>query len=411
MVDKFPSNTTFWQVLRKFESSEGTNLNFTARGVTEVANGSSGAGRIFYEMPNLRGGQNNKEFLAFDDLQKTIVGGLGVNSGSVLLRLTFKKTDKPLEEAMAEIGEYFKEEEAAVSGTTSSEGASRAEVDGITEAISRMDSVEPSGEDAGMKDDSPEAATTGESLVTPSKRPAPPSEEIILGPNGRSISVYAAPSSAVPKAALQPHNEDDYEPTIAHAKLHQSRLQNRGQNQRLLGDAELEQLEKERAEKLATVSKVDIKFRFPDQTSMVVPFTADDTAAHLYDFVKKSIQAEGEPFKLVYYGKGPQTVPKDDKNLDKKLIKDLGLSGTVVVNVVWEDGASESARKGNTLKSEYLAKARDVAVPDVAEVEAKEEDVTPTVDKGKGKENSEGGGSGGKKIPKWLQKSFGGGKK
>lgn len=376
-------------------------MNFTARGVTEVANGSSGAGRIFYEMPNLRG-QNNQEFVTFGDLQRTIVGGLGVNSGSVLVRLTFKKTEQPLEEAMVEIGQYFKSEEEAQSGATGSETTPVVEVEGITEAIAKMDSAEPSGEDTDMKDQT--TAVLGDSLVTPSKRPAPVTpEEAVLGPNQRPISIYAAPSSAVPKAALQPHNEDDYEPTIAHAKLHQSRLLNRSQNQRLLGDAELDQLGKEKAEKLATMKKVEIKLRFPDQTTTVVSFTAEETAGFLYDFVKNLIAAEDQPFKLVWNGKGPQTVPRDKKSSEKKLIKDLGLEGRVVINLVWEDGASESARKAPTLKQKYADKAREVAVPEVPEVEAKAEDVTPTVDKGKGKENSEDSGGKGKGIPKWLK--------
>ena len=351
-------------------------------------------------MPNLRG-QNNQEFVTFGDLQKTIVGGLGVNSGSVLVRLTFRKTEQPLEEAMAEIGEYFKSEEETGSGATGS-GTAPAAVEGITEAIARIDSEEPPEVDTEMNDQT--TAATEDSLVTPSKRPAPVAvEEAVLGPNQRPISIYAAPSSAVPKAALQPHNDSDYEPTIAHAKLHQSRLLNKSQNQRLLGDAELEQLEKEKAEKLATVTKVDIKLRFPDQTTTVASFTAEETAGFLYDFVTNLIAAEDQPFKLVWNGRGPQTVPRDEKNSNKKLIKDLGLEGRVVVNLVWEDGASEAARKAPTLKQKYGDKAQEVAVPEVAEVEAKSADVTPTVDKGKEKENTGDGGGKGKGIPKWLK--------
>jgi tether containing UBX domain for GLUT4 len=335
----------------------------------------------------------NKEFVTFADLQTTLAAA-GVRSGSCLIKLNFKKTNQPLEEAMAEIGQYFKNEEEAESGPTNSEGAPTSEgPPPITGAIQRTDSTE---EDTEMKDVA--------SVVTPTKPPAPATPEaVILGPNQRPISVYAAPSSDVPKAALQPHNEDDYEPTIAHAKLHQSRLQNRSQNQRLLGDAELELLEKEKAAKLATVKKVDIKLRFPDQTTMVVPFTADDTAAFLYDFVTKAIAAENQPFKLVWNDRGPNTVPKDEKNSKKKLIKDLGLEGKVVVNLVWEDGASDSARKAPTLKEEYAKMAQQVAVPEVTEVEAKEETITPTLDKGKSKEDPEGGSSKGKGIPKWLK--------
>ena len=378
-------------------------MNFTARGVTEVANGASGAGRIFYEMPTLN--VMGRELATFGDLQKTLAQ-VGINGGSVLIKLNFKKTEQPLEEAMAEIGQYFKEEEKAASAGTSSEAAPAAEVEGVTEAIARMSSAEPSGEDTDMKDQSADSGVAGESssLVTPSKRPAPVTpEEGVLGPNQRPISVYAAPSSDVPKAALQPHNEDDYEPTVAHAKLHQSRLQNNSQNKRLLSDAEAEQAEKDKTARLASMKKVSIKLRFPDQSTLIAPFSADETAAELYDWVSKVIVAEDQPFKLVWSNRGPQMVPKDEKNSKKKLIKDLGLEGRVVVNLVWEDGASESARKAPTLKQEYAEKAQQVTIPEVAAVEARDENPPSTVDKGKGKENSDDGAGKGKGLPKWLK--------
>jgi tether containing UBX domain for GLUT4 len=261
-----------------------------------------------------------------------------------------------------------------------------------------MSSAEPSGEDTDMI---PETAATERSpQVTSSKRPVP--EEAILGPNQRPISVYAAPSTDVPMAALKPHNEDDYEPTVAHAKLHQSRLLNNSQNKRLLSDKEAEEAEREKAARKASMTDVQIKVRFPDQTAIVAKFTADETAAQLYEHVSGVIAAKDQPFKLVWTNRGPHTVPKDEKNSQKKLIKDLGLERSVVVNLVWEDGASESARKGPTLKPEYATKAQEVAIPEVAEVEAKEENVTSTVDKGKEKENSEGGG-GKKGMPKWFK--------
>jgi len=53
LTDTFPSDTTLWLVLRKFESREGKNLNITGRSVAQIQNGPSGAGRIVYEMPAL----------------------------------------------------------------------------------------------------------------------------------------------------------------------------------------------------------------------------------------------------------------------------------------------------------------------------------------------------------------------
>ena len=108
--------------------------------------------------------------------------------------------------------------------------------------------------------------------------------------------------------------------------------------------------------------------------------------------------AEDQPFKLVWTSKGPQTVPKDDK---KKLIRDLGFEGRMLVNFVWEDGVHESSKKGAVLKSQFVQNAKEVTVPEVADLDMKDEAVAagPSTDKGKGKETA-----GGKKgMPKWLK--------
>jgi tether containing UBX domain for GLUT4 len=104
-MDKFPSNTSLWMILRKLETSATANLNFTGRGAAQTTSGSSGAGRIYYEEPvlNIMG----RELSSFGDLQKTLAQ-LGLNSGSSLIRLSFRRTEQPLEEAMMQIGQYFK---------------------------------------------------------------------------------------------------------------------------------------------------------------------------------------------------------------------------------------------------------------------------------------------------------------
>ena len=373
-------------------------MNFTARGVTEVVNGSSGAGRIFYEMPTLQ--VVGRKLSTFGDLQKTLAQ-IGVNGGSALIRLNFKKTDQPLEEAMAEIGQYFKDEEKAGSSAIAAEVQTTDTDEGSTQDNA---SAEASGEHAKMKGLASNSMRVVESISLQAQDwNHPASEDPVLGPNERPISVYAAPSSDVPQAALQPHNEADYEPTVAHAKLHQSRLLNSSQNKRLLSDKEAEQIEREKAARLEFMKKVDVKVRFPDQTQILASFNAEETAADFYKLISGVIVAEDQSFKLMWNDRGPQTVPKDEKGLRKKLIKDLGLAGKVVVNFIWEDGAIESARNVATLKSEYLREAKEVAVPQVVAIETKGEEAQPFVDKGKGKEDSNGGGGKGKGIPKWFK--------
>jgi tether containing UBX domain for GLUT4 len=388
LTDKFPSDTTIWLVLRKFESIGGTNLNFTARGATQLENGTTGAGRIFYEIPALN--VSGRDVSTFPDLQKTLAQ-LGFNGGSCLIRLGFKVTNQPLEEAMAEIGKYFKDEEKSADSENKVEDAPPNNIDTLSDAIARLPSrsPEPAVEDVEMstvdtsegtsQDPTPYPERVGDASIapplTPNKiRALEIEEEAVLGPDQRPITVYSAPSNHTPQAALRPHNEDDYEPTIAHAKLHQSRLLNNTQNKRLLSDAETEQLEKEKAAKLAATKEVKIRIRFPDQTSVDATFKAQETGAQLYEYVTGLIVAESQPFKLVYTaGKGPQTVPKNEN----KLSKDLGFAGSVLVNFSWEDGANDAARKAAVLKPQFGQKAKELTVPEPPAVETNDEAEPP----------------------------------
>ncbi|KAH8815372.1 GLUT4 regulating protein TUG-domain-containing protein [Xylogone sp. PMI_703] len=392
LIDKFPSDTTIWLILRKFETSGGANLNFTARGVARTENGASGAGRIYYEMPvlNIMG----RELASFVDLQKTLAQ-LGMNGGSSLIRLDFRMTDQPLDEAMADIEKYFSSVE--VNNNDTNKSAAEASV---TEALTNLSPNNPevASQDAQPATESLEATSTPTTSVTPSKPTAP--EEKFSGPDQRPIDVFSAPTSQTPQAALQADdNDEDYEPTIAHAKLHQTRLQSAGQNRRLLSDAEIQAQEAERAAKLSAAKEVSIKIRFPDQSSIVSPFKAHETAADLYKYVTAVIIAEDEPFKLVWSNAGgPQQVPRSD---ERKLIKDLGFEGRMLINFHWEDGASAEARKAPVLKSQFSQNAKELVVPTVPTVETEEEKPAAPVNQSKGKETD--GTKPKLGMPKWFK--------
>jgi tether containing UBX domain for GLUT4 len=255
-----------------------------------------------------------------------------------------------------------------------------------------------------MSIDPPESSASSDN-ATAVLTPATPSEasipdDIVVGPNLRPISVFAAPSSPTPKAALNPHNEDDYEPTVAHAKLHQLNLQAKSQNKRLLSDVELQQQAEERAAQQAAIKEISIKVRFPDQLTVVSSFTAVDDGAALYNFVRGVIAADDQLFSLTWMSpKGPQTIPN---NTNVRLIKDLGFSGRMLVNFNWDDGASAEARRNTTLKGEYASKAKELQVQEVAASQAQEETSAATSTSAKEKESGGGGKSKGG-IPKWLK--------
>ncbi|KFY12394.1 hypothetical protein V492_03897 [Pseudogymnoascus sp. VKM F-4246] len=363
-TDRFPSNTTLWLILRKFEASDTKNLNFTARSVADTAARSSG--KIFYEMPVLN--VMNREFGTFVDLQKTL-SQIGISSGSILLRLSYRQTETPLEVATAEIGQYFKEvEEVAQStganaATTSTDKQVPAADGTITEQIAKVEE--------------PVVQSSSSSASIPTK-PAETSvpDEGVAGPGQRMISVFSAPTSTVPRAAQQEFNDSDYEPSVADAKLHQSRLLNRTQNKRLLSDAEQEALQREREAKKSSVVETRVKVRFPDQTTVQFPVTAAETGAKMLEFVRGLIVAGDQPFSLIYKDSKGQihNVPESST---VRLIKDLGFEGPTLVTFTWKDEASDDARKWPILQQKYATQAKPVQVPELPKAQEGEGGAAP----------------------------------
>ena len=200
---------------------------------------------------------------------------------------------------------------------------------------------------------------TFEGLKTSSPSPEPS----VTGLDQRPISVFAPPSSATPQAARRPHNEQDYEPTIAQQQRYQAHLGKISQQQRLPSDSEIEAQAKAQIEKLATINEVEIKVRFPDQWTSVAKFHDIDTSATLYDHVKGLMEHGSEPFSLKFTSaKGPRLVPKDNT---VRLISDLGMVGRVLVTVIWDEGASMNARADPILKAKFHEDAQNIVVKEI----------------------------------------------
>ena len=398
LVDKFPSNTTLWLILRHFESGtpSGTGVkNFTQRGGPQTASGDSGAGRLFHYTPVLQ--VIGRELSAFQDLQKTL-GQLGINSGTALLRLSFRSTSTPLEEAMEQITSYFKsvagEESTEVreDSLTNSESIPQASQPVVSEELQESRApdepsamLEPVGSADGREDNI---------NFNPSSSLASP----IADPGQRAISVFAPPSSTVPQAARQAFNEADYEPTIDHAKRHQARLATSSRNQRLLTDKEIASQEEMKAQKVAEIKDIQIKVRFPDQSSAVMKFSSQETAENLYDAVKGMLKNEAEPFLLSFTAPGgPKTIPRNSKD---ELIGKLGMKGSTLVNFVWAEGASATTKSGKILKQTYAEQAKQIEVKDIEGVDVKYEAVQVS-GLGKGKEKERDGRKG--QLPRWMK--------
>ncbi|KAI4209081.1 MAG: hypothetical protein LQ351_007946 [Letrouitia transgressa] len=437
LTDQFPSSTTLWLVLRKFELS-APHRNYTARHVSKFVSGDNGAGRLYYESPvlNIMG----REISSFTDLQKTLAQ-FGFNSGSVLLRLSFRASETPLEEALERMGHYFNpakgDEKARLQAgsdiKTQSEPGTLPDIltedNGNVLLPSRPGSPPKAGDDSntvlptsdihpkGEKDsndllpsrsDPPlenppnsnlsEASSVSKPLAE--NYPPPTSSPTGTTPDQRAFTIYAPSSSATPKAARQAFNENDYEPTIAHAKLHQSRLAQSGRNKTLLSDNEILAQQRVQAKKLAEITSIEIKIRFPDQWSAVREFTSSETARSLYDFVRGLLDKDSEPFLLSFTSaKGPKTVPY---NSTEKLISDIGMTGKTLVNFQWDLNASSGAKTSPVLQDKYSQRAKEIEVKEIPEVDEPEKD-----DSRVGLSNKTNTGEQKRKagVPKWLKLS------
>jgi tether containing UBX domain for GLUT4 len=384
LTEKFPSSTSLWQVLRRFETgvTGGTPypLNITQRGIAERNTGAYGSGRMFYEMPTLA--LMNRELSSFLDLQKTLAQ-IGLTSGSALLRLNFKHSGKPLEEAMLEITQYFKELEDA-SATSSARGAHAAPAGSAASAVTTAPgpNAEPSAiagsdnppsppEPEAMEDEksAPEVSATPQSSTSQSTTTTPSAN----GPTGQPrITAFLAPEGDTSATTIR-HNEEDYVPTVDHAKTHQSRLEASGKNTRLPSDAELDAQRKEKEAKMNAVSSIAVRFRMPDQTQIQTFYTRFHTAQNLFTTMSEVLRYPTEPFALSYRdGTGKQVTLSTTST--KTLIQDLKWTGATLVYVSWGEGVSEQAKKEHALNDEYYAQAVKLRVEQPKDNEDEDEE-------------------------------------
>ncbi|EAT88989.1 hypothetical protein HBH56_069250 [Parastagonospora nodorum] len=397
LTQKFASNTSLWEILRQFESGQDANYNFTQRGVPQMS-GASGAGRLHYEQPVITVMPGHREQANFTGLQQTLAQ-LGFDSGSALLKLSYKNSGLPLEEAMAQISQYFKSDQPA---DTSAEGAHAAT---STQAVSQpileqaapeatttvagetIRSEEPDPQPMDVEEEATDLPSTEpdvpmegatvdnvgdmspaatQAAATSSASDAPSSTSVAAPETTdqpRNVQIFSAPTSSTPQAARKAFNESDYLPTIEHAKVHQAQLLNKTRNTRLLSDKELEEQEKARQEKLAAAAAKGgaLRIRFPDGTLVQMNFTKDDTATALYDFVQGFLDRKNEPFELKNTGPTGRLVliQKDGKRLSH----DLRFSTNELITFQWAESASAEARASRkTLAQEWQAKATELKV-------------------------------------------------
>ena len=365
-VKKLPNDMTLWQALRQFETSE-SGLHLTDRGVPVGQQN----GQLYHEAPvvNIMG----REYSSLEDLQKTM-SQCGISSGSMVLRVSFRLTEKTLFDAMSDISQFLQDvDPQELKPEPKKEEVKPAPV--AEEPKEQNDPVPavPNPEEpaaaATSKEVAPpnvEAPSTAADSMDVDKPPLVASEPTDrLQPTG----VFSAPTTSTPIAATIQVDDEDFEPTTAHAQLHQQQLLQKAQNTRLKSDAELAAIAEEEARKLAQIKKVEIRVRFPDGSSAAWTASPEDTGAWLYQAIRGVMVHPNQPFKLIIPGN--KTHIQEDK---KRLVAGYKLQTRELVQLHWDDSVPLSARKEPFLKNSVADKAKALPIPDIPQASAEDVD-------------------------------------
>ncbi|KAI9663515.1 MAG: hypothetical protein M1831_002524 [Alyxoria varia] len=402
LVDKFPSTTSLWQILRRFESgvagsaetSSTPRLNFTQNARPQMANGTeSGSGRLYYEMPVVS--VMGREIASLLDLQKTLAQ-LGLNSGNVLMRFDLRPTEQPLDEAMADITTYFQQEDQQNKEESKAESSTNGadEPAPVTQQLHEVAETQKATNEAPEDTTKPDEATTSSRTLenTVDAQPPPQLEPTDTPmpdaaaadtparanqPNSSidsNLSIYSPPSNTQPTAADPSHYDPtDYEPTIEHAKRHQNLLNNSSRNRKLASDAELEASRTAAAERRAAVQSVTVRLKFPDESIVEKVVGRDETGAGLYKVLREVVVEEllgrlelrvSTQTNLGGGRGGAMRVERVDDDDTKTLTGDLGWSGRVMVMVAWKEGVNVGQEWGRKpcLKPEYRQQGQQLKV-------------------------------------------------
>lgn len=362
-----------------------------------------------------------RELSSFAELQKTLAQ-LGYNSGSVLLRLTFKNAGTPMEEAMQQITGYFAAIGASGSSSTPAEKERQA-AHGVHADTTQTSVPDSTAENAAAPDDVAGQDPSGDTIMTPPP-PTPPVQTPFQEPgliasssegpmqidpehNASNSSTYQPtpqqPSQPQPNpsgiAIFTPssvpsntaHNAADFEPTVDHARAHQATLARQSVNKRLASDSELASQEAARKEQLQKIRSVVIRVRFPDQMIAELQLGQDDTVAGLYERVRGMLEQSSVGFELRAPGLkgGMESLSLEGEAGERRLIRDLGFSGRVLVTMVWAAEVSGEVRNAAVLKQELRGRAKELEAPKEVEVKEEKQEVRKAEEKPR-KEGSKG---------------------
>lgn len=365
LVGDFASHATVWNILKHFEKLSG--INFTERSYKKTL-------KKYYEIPTVQ--LFNRVLTRLEQLDESLYE-MGIEDGSVSLRVRFEKSDLALDDALSfhknfrslEMAEKAKEE-VQNRKTTHKQQVAKEKREEITqkEAIKAEGSATSASStisDSGVlrsNDENP-MATTGPSNVKVFKPESNPS---------------TTPEDAASESEMTPRMFNHYV----------NNLKNMSEGpQHLMTKSMKETAE---AEKLSKITEITLRIRFPNHEIVEATFKGTDSTDSVYEFVKKVLKYQYS-FNLFI------TPPKQILESGKQLSRGYKLGKREIIHFEWipssipKTGIDSSV---SVLKPEYQQRATSLSA------ELKSEAVSSKTSSAQEKEKKKLVGK-----PKWMKLS------
>ncbi|QLG74723.1 hypothetical protein HG535_0H00480 [Zygotorulaspora mrakii] len=242
--------------------------------------------------------------------------------------------------------------------------------------------------------------TSSEQQGTPAEAPAADMKTSIddKGHELHKILAFVPPKVPI-HSQISNDDEDDYELTVAHARIYQQLL---SKQTGALGGSLISKRMKEERENggsKSAVTECNVRVRFPNLSHIEATFAPEDNVHMIYQVVANSLIEENLDFKLSFSHPYELLLPSE-----KGLVKDLGFGCRTLL-------IFESPQEGPYLKEAILKEAKELNEADDVKLdhldaESKSGDETARVTKPSAQvSNSSIAVSGEKKVPKWLRLS------
>lgn len=359
----FASHATIWNILKHFEKLSG--INFTERSYKKTI-------KKYYEIPTVQ--LFNRVLTRLEQLDESLYE-MGIEDGSVSLRVRFEKSDLSLDDALnfhknfrsAEMAEKAKEEVQNRKTTHKQQTSKEKKEENSQKEVSAV-SIIATNPDSGAS-----LSKTESSIGVDGSGPL---NVKVFKPDARSVAV--ASEDTAPVAEMTPRMFNHYVNNLKNMSEGPQHLMTKSMKE----TAEIE--------KLSKITEITLRIRFPNHEIVEATFKGTDTTDSVYNFVKGVLKYEYS-FNLFI------TPPKQILALGKQLSRGYRLGKREVVHFEWVQSSIPKSGFDSSLsilKPEYQQRATSLS----AELNSEAASSKPSPDQEKEKKKLVG-------KPKWMKLS------